>query len=78
MNDEELAGAWATIEPTVYQRRRIDAHVFAWLEARDTALAAEWLGLLRLAPFSAAGLVAVSAVTVATAPPLMWLALALM
>jgi hypothetical protein len=77
MNDEELAGVWTTIEPTVYQRRRIDAHVFASLEARDTTLAAEWLGLLRLAPFSAAGLVAVSAVTVATAPPLMWLALAL-
>jgi hypothetical protein len=78
MNDEELAGAWTTIEPTEYQRRRIGAHVFAWLEARDTTLAAEWLGLLRLAPFSAAGLVAVSAVTVAAAPPLMWLALALL
>jgi hypothetical protein len=78
MNDEGLAGVWATIEPTVLQRPRIDAHVFAWLEARDTTLATEWLGLLRLAPFSAAGLVAVSAVTVATAPPLMWLALALM
>jgi hypothetical protein len=78
MNDHELAGAWTTIEPTVSQRRRIEAHVFAWLEARDTTLAAEWLGLLRLAPFSAAGLVAASAVTVATAPPLMWLALALM
>jgi hypothetical protein len=77
MNDDELAGAWTTIEPTVDQRRRIDAHVFACLEARDTTLAAEWLGLLRLRPFSAAGLVAVSAVTVATAPPLMWLALAL-
>jgi hypothetical protein len=78
MNDEELAAVWSTIEPTVHQRRRIDAHVFAWLEARETTLAAEWLGLLRLAPFSGAGLVAVSALTVATAPPLMWLALALM
>ena len=78
MNDEELAGVWATIQPTENQRRRIDAYVFASLEARDTTLAAEWLELLRLAPFSAASLVAVSAVTVATAPPLMWLALALM
>ena len=78
MNDEELAGTWTTIEPTVHQRRRIDGHVFEWLEARDTTLAAEWLGLLRLAPFSAAGLVAASAVTVATAPPVIWLALALM
>ena len=78
MNDEHLAGVWTTIQPTVHERRRIDAHVFAWLEARDTTLATEWLGLLRLAPFSAAGLVAVSAVTVATAPPLMWLAVVLM
>jgi hypothetical protein len=78
MNDEGLAGVWTTIQPTLHQRRRIDAHVFAWLGARDTPLAAEWLGLLRLAPFSAASLVAVSAAAVATAPPLVWLALALM
>ena len=43
MNDEELGDAWTTLEPTVRQRRRIDARVFAWLEARDTPLAAEWL-----------------------------------
>ena len=74
MNDEELGGAWTTLQPTVRQRRRIDARVFAWLDARDTPLAAEWLGLFRVAPFSAVGLVAVSAVSIATAPPLLWLA----
>jgi hypothetical protein len=78
MNDEELGGVWTTLQPTVRQRRRIDARVFAWLEARDTPLAAEWLGLFRVAPFSAVGLVAVSAVSIATAPPLIWLARALM
>jgi hypothetical protein len=78
MNDEELGGVWATLQPTVRQRRRIDARVFAWIEARDTPLAAEWLGLFRIAPFSAVGLVAVSAVSIATTAPLVWLARALM
>jgi len=78
MNDEELGGVWTILEPTVRQRRRIDARVFAWLEARDTPLAAEWLGLFRVAPFCAVGLVAVSAVSIAIAPPLVWLARALM
>jgi len=78
MNDEELAIDWTTLQPTVRQRRRIDAHVFAWLEARDTPLAAEWLGLFRVAPFSAVGLIAVSAVAIVTATPLAWLARVLM
>jgi hypothetical protein len=78
MNDGELGGVWTTLQPTVRQRRRIDARVFAWLEAGKTPLAAEWLGLFGVAPFAAVGLVAVSAVSIATAPPLVWLARALM
>jgi hypothetical protein len=78
MNDEDLGGVWTTLQPTVRQRRRLDARVFAWLEARDTPLAAEWLGLFRVAPFSGVGLVAVSAGAIATATPLVWLARALM
>jgi hypothetical protein len=78
MNDDELGGVWTTLQPTVRQRRRIDAGVHAWLEARDTPLAAEWLGLFRVAPFSAAGLLAVSAVSVVAATPLVWLARALL
>ena len=78
MSDEQLDGLWMTLEPTVRQRRRIDAHVFAWLEARDSPLAAEWLGLVRVAPFSAIGLVAVSLISIVAVPPLVWLARALM
>jgi hypothetical protein len=77
MNDEELGAVFTTLQPTVGQRRRIDARVFAWLEARDTPLAAEWLGLFRATPFSASGLVAVSAVSVVTATPVIWVARAL-
>jgi len=73
MNDDELGGVWTTLQPTVRQRRRIDTRVFASLEACDTPLGAEWLGLFRAAPLSAVGLVAVSGVSIATAPPLVWL-----
>ena len=78
MNDEQLADAWTALEPTAPQRRRIDARVSAWLEARDTPLAAEWLELFRVAPFPALGLAAVSAVSVVTVTPLAWFARALM
>jgi hypothetical protein len=77
MNDEEIGGVWTTLQPTPDQRRRIDARVFEWLEARDTPLVAEWIGLFKVAPFSAVGLVFASAVSLATAPPLLWLARAL-
>ena len=78
MNDEEVVGVWSTLQPTVRQRRRIDARVFAWLEARDTPLAAEWLGLIKVAPFSAVGLAAVGAVSIALTTPLFWITRALM
>jgi hypothetical protein len=78
MNDAELGDAWTTLDPTVRRRRRIDAHVFAWLEAHGTPLAAEWLGLVRVAPFASLGLAAVSIVAIVTATPLIWFARALM
>ena len=77
MNDEALGNAWMTLEPTMEQRRRIEARVLAWLDARDTSLVAEWLGLFRVAPLTALGLVAVSAVSIAAASPLVWFARAL-
>lgn len=78
MNEEELGGTWTTLDPTVRQRPRIDARVFAWLEARDTSIAAEWLGLFKVEPLAVIGLTAVSAVSVVAASPLYWLARALM
>ena len=74
MDDEDLGGAWTTLGPTLPRRRRIDAGVFAWLEARDTPLVAEWLGLFRASPFPALGLAAVSAVGLVLATPLVWVA----
>jgi len=77
MNEEDLGAVWTAFQPTSIQRRRIDARVFAWLDAHDTPLAAEWLGLFTATPVSAVGLVSVSAVSVAVATPVLWLARAL-
>lgn len=72
MTDIEFETAWTALEPTSAQRQRIQSRLTADLEAHDTGLAAEWLGLLRVAPFRTLGLGAVSAVAVAT--PLLWAA----
>jgi len=74
----DVGETWSTLEPTGRQRQRIDAHVAAWLEARDTPLAAEWLGLLKASPFSAVGLLAASTVSLAAATPAVWLVVALL
>lgn len=82
MNDDEFGGMWSTLQPAMRQRRKIDGRVFEWLEAGDTSLAAEWLGLFRVKRFSAFGLVTVSAVSIAlsiaTGTPLLLLARALL
>jgi hypothetical protein len=78
VNDDDLGGVWTTLDPAAPQRRRIDARVSAWLEAHDTPLVTEWLRLFRVAPFSTVGLGTVSAVSVVTAPPFVWLARALL
>lgn len=77
MTDEELIDAWTTLEPTVEQRRRIDARVSAWLDAHDTSLTAEWLGLIKVSPVGSLALAAASAVTIVVLTPLAWLAGAL-
>ena len=78
MNDDALSNVWTTLELTRDRRRRIDARVSAWLDARDTTLAAEWLGLFRLAPLPALGLTTVSAVVLLLSPPLGWFVRAVM
>lgn len=78
MSDDSLGRAWETLEPTALQRRRMDGRVNDWLDAHDTSLVSEWLELFTLQPVSAAGLVAASVVSLATAPPLVWLLQSLM
>jgi hypothetical protein len=76
--DDELGGTWTALGPTGLQRQRMEARVFSWLEARDTPLALEWLGLFRVTPLSAIGLLAASTASLATATPILWLARALL
>lgn len=78
MTDEEISLAWTTLQPTPRQRQRIDAQVFERLDAHDTPLALEWLRLFKVAPLPAAGLLAASTASLATAAPVLWLARALM
>jgi hypothetical protein len=78
VNDEDLAALWLTLDPTERQRHRIGRRVFAWLEARDTSLAAEWVTLFRRAPLPAFGLLSVGAVWVLASTPLVWVARALL
>jgi hypothetical protein len=78
MNDDELAASFGPLAPTAGERHRMEARVFAWLEAHDTPLALEWLQLLKASPLSALGLGAVSAVSIAATPPFVWLARALL
>jgi hypothetical protein len=74
MNDSELTGTWAVLEPTARQRRRLDARVRGWLDAGESTLAAEWLGLLKVNPIAGLGFAAVAACLVLIATPLSWLA----
>ena len=72
MNETELTGTWTTLEPTPPQRRRIDARVRGWLEARESSLAAEWLGLLQINPVAGLGFAALAGCLVLLATPLGW------
>ena len=75
MNEDE-PGGWAALEPTPSQRRRIEARLRSWLDASETSLAAEWLGLLKLNPVTGFVFATVSACLVLITMPLGWLAIA--
>jgi len=72
MNDEELTPRWRALEPRPAQRRRIEARVRLWLEARSISLAEEWLALLKITPVAGLGLAAVAAALLFLVTPLSW------
>lgn len=77
MNDIELAVTWAKLDPTPLQRQRIEFRVRSWLDARESSLAAEWLGLLKVRPIVGLGFAAMAASLVLIVTPLGWLAFSL-
>jgi hypothetical protein len=78
MNDAEIEAEWAALDPTPGQRRRIEARVRNWLDARQTSLAAEWLGLLKASPLAGLGFAVVAACLMLFATPLNWVAFAML
>lgn len=77
MNADELTRAFITLEPSARRRRRMEARVEEWIDAKRTSLLAEWLGLLRIEPATAVGLCTVGAMSV-LASPLGWIVLAVL
>jgi hypothetical protein len=62
MNDAEIMSLWSGLEPSARRRARIETRVFDWVEASETSLAGEWLGLLKLEPLTGLAYAAVGAV----------------
>jgi hypothetical protein len=78
MDEPDLERVWTTLDPTLDQRRRMSLRVADWIEAHNTPLAAEWLGLIQVRPFTALGLAAVSVLSIITATPILWFVRSLM
>ena len=73
MNDAELIATWSMLEPQARRRARIERRVFEWLEASETSLLGEWLGLLKVEPLTGLAYVAVGALSLLLLTPLGWI-----
>jgi hypothetical protein len=73
MNDTELVSTWSALEPSARRRARIETRVFEWLEASETSLADEWLGLLKMAPLTGLAYVSVGAISLVLLTPIGWM-----
>jgi hypothetical protein len=73
MNDTELATLWAVLEPGGRRRARIETRLLGWLEATETSLAREWLGLLKVEPLTGLTYAAVGTVALLLFSPVGWL-----
>ena len=73
MNDTELMSLWSALEPNGRQCARIETRVFESLEASETSIAAEWLGLLKIEPLTALAYASVGAVSLVVLTPIGWI-----
>jgi hypothetical protein len=78
MNDTELLNLWSALEPSSRRRARIETRVFEWLEASETSLVGEWLGLLKVEPLEVLVYASVGALSLALLSPVGWLLSALL
>jgi hypothetical protein len=72
MNDTDLTRSWALLEPDSRRRGRIETRVFDWIEASETSIAGEWLGLLKLEPLRGLAFASVGAVSLVLLTPVGW------
>jgi hypothetical protein len=77
MNDLEIIGIWSALEPSARRRARIETRVFDWLEASETSLLGEWLGLLKVEPLTGLAYVSVGALSLVLLTPVGWIVAAL-
>ena len=73
MNDTDFTQSWALLEPDSRRRARIETRVFDWLEAGETSIVGEWLGLLKVEPLRALAYASVGAVSLFLQTPVGWL-----
>lgn len=73
MNEADLAALWSQLGPDTRRRARIETRVFEWLEASETSLAAEWLGLLKVEPVTSLAFAAAGAVSLVLLTPVGWI-----
>jgi hypothetical protein len=78
MNDTEMMSLWSALEPSARRRARIETRVFDWLEASETSIAAEWLGLLKIEPLTSLTYAAVGALSLVLLSPVGWIMSALL
>ena len=72
MNDTDFTQSWTLLEPDSRRRARIETRVFDWLEASETSLAGEWLGLLKVEPMTGLAFASAGALSLVLLTPLGW------
>jgi len=73
VNDTELMSLWSALEPSSRRRARIETRVFDWIEATETSIAGEWLGLLKVEPLKGLAFASVGAVSLVLLTPVGWM-----
>jgi hypothetical protein len=74
MNDTELMNLWSALEPSSRRRARIETRVLEWLDASETSIVAEWLGLLKVEPLTVLAYASVGAIALLALTPVGWIA----
>jgi hypothetical protein len=78
MNESELVGTWSALEPSARRRARIETRLNEWLDASETSMLREWLGLLKVDPLTGLAYVSLGALSLVLLTPVGWIVSALL